>query len=194
MRVELRSGGNVDAIMDLKIHEAVTLEFIPDAAWTAESAGAEFRWDVGVSPQFDVQAMVGASETECLGSEVWGAFVEVWGRVEGWVELSEGPKFRQVGGDCHKHDPPSSVSAFIRSPEQVGIQLSLERTKSLTVSNLTMETVPLTWTRNREGSITDSLEPWLGLNQQPITIYPKWVTRTQHPLGSYNKHPNCAGF
>ena len=37
---------------------------------------------VGVAAQFDVQAVVGTAVTECLGSEVWGTLVEIWGRVE----------------------------------------------------------------------------------------------------------------
>ena len=37
------------------------------------SSGGNMR----MAPQFDVQAMVGTSEAECLGPKIRGAFVEV---------------------------------------------------------------------------------------------------------------------
>ena len=64
---------------------------------------------MGVAPQFDVQAMVGTSEVECLGPKVCGAFVEVRGGVEGRMELPECSEFRHVGGNSHEFDPPPSV-------------------------------------------------------------------------------------
>ena len=39
-----------------------------------------------MSAEFDIEAVVGASKSECLWSEVVGASVEVWGSMEGWVE------------------------------------------------------------------------------------------------------------
>ena len=47
--LELRPGHDVDAIMDLEIHEAVTLErmeFVSDVARVTESTDAEFRWNM----------------------------------------------------------------------------------------------------------------------------------------------------
>ena len=32
--------------------------------------------------QFDIQTVVGTAETECLGPEVRGTLVEIWGHVE----------------------------------------------------------------------------------------------------------------
>ena len=59
--------------------------------------------------QFDVQAMVGASEAEGLGPEVWRSLVEVWGGVEGGMELPERSEFGHVGGNRHEFNPPSAV-------------------------------------------------------------------------------------
>ena len=98
----------MDAVVDLKVQEFVTLKcmiFITDASRVTEPTGSEFERDVGVSTQFDVQAMVGTTETDCLGSEVWGALIKVRGRVEGWMEFPESPQFRHVGGNCHELEP-----------------------------------------------------------------------------------------
>ena len=62
-----------------------------------------------MAPQFDVQAMVGTSEAECLGPKIWGTFVEVRGGIEGRMELAECSEFRQVGGNRYEFDPPPSV-------------------------------------------------------------------------------------
>ena len=62
-----------------------------------------------VPSQFDVQAMIRASEAEGLGSEVWRTLVEVWGGVEGRMELPERAEFGHVGGNRHEFNPPSSV-------------------------------------------------------------------------------------
>ena len=65
--VELRSGGNVDVIVDLKVQEFGTLKcmlFITYAFRVTEPTGSEFERDVGVSTQFDIQAMVGTTEME----------------------------------------------------------------------------------------------------------------------------------
>ena len=77
------------AVVDLEVQEFVTLKcmvFIADASRVTEPTGSEFKRDVGVSTQFYVQAMVGVTETEGLGSEVRGALVKVRGRVEGRVD------------------------------------------------------------------------------------------------------------
>ena len=90
--MELRSGSNVDVIVDLDVQEYGALKcmiFITYASRVTEPTGSEFERGVGVSTQFDIQAMVGTTETECLGSEVWRSLVEVRGRVEGWMEFSE---------------------------------------------------------------------------------------------------------
>ena len=50
--VELRSGGNVDAVVDLEVQESVALKrmvFITDASRVTEPTGSEFERDVGVS-------------------------------------------------------------------------------------------------------------------------------------------------
>ena len=110
--LELGSRRDVDAVMDLEINEAITLEcmeLVPDLARVAESADAEFRGDMGVPSQFDVQAMVRASEAEGLGSEVWRTLVEVRGGVEGRMELPECSEFGPVGGNSHEFNPPPSV-------------------------------------------------------------------------------------
>ena len=68
--VELRSGGNVYAVVDLEVQEFVALKcmvFIADASRITEPTGSEFERDVGVSTQFDVQAMVGTTETRVPG-------------------------------------------------------------------------------------------------------------------------------
>ena len=49
--MELRSGCDVDVVMDLEVHEAIALEnmeFISDVAWVTESKDAELRWDMWV--------------------------------------------------------------------------------------------------------------------------------------------------
>ena len=46
---------------------------------------------------------------EGLGSQVWRALVEVWGGVEGRMELPERSEFGHVGRNRHELDPPSSV-------------------------------------------------------------------------------------
>ena len=53
--------------------------FISHNLVVAESAEAVLSGDVGVSTEFDVEAVVGASKTQCLWSEVVGA---VW--KDGW--------------------------------------------------------------------------------------------------------------
>ena len=59
-------------------------------------AEAVLSGDVGVSTEFDVEAVVGASKMECLWSEVVGAVVEVGGSVAGWMEEVERVEFRTV--------------------------------------------------------------------------------------------------
>ena len=68
-RMELRSGCYVDVIVDLEVQEFGTLEcmvFIRIYR-TDRSVG-----DLGMMSQFNIQAVVGASETKRLGSEVGG--------------------------------------------------------------------------------------------------------------------------
>ena len=62
-----------------------------------------------MSTQLNVQAMIGAAESECLSSEVVGSLVEVRGGVEGGVEFMECAKYGHVGGNGHKLDPPPAV-------------------------------------------------------------------------------------
>ena len=45
---------------------------------------------VSVPAKFNVKAVVGATESECLWAEVVWTSVKVGGWVEGWVELAEG--------------------------------------------------------------------------------------------------------
>ena len=72
-RTKLRSGCYVDVIMILKVQEFGALEcvvFIPYGSGFTEPTGPQFTGGLGVATQFNIQAVVGASETECLGSEV----------------------------------------------------------------------------------------------------------------------------
>ena len=62
-----------------------------------------------MSTQFNVQAMVGATESEYLGSEVVGSLVEVRGGMEGGGEFMECAKFGHVGGIGHEFNPPPAV-------------------------------------------------------------------------------------
>ena len=86
--VELRSWSYVDAIVDLEVQEFGALKcmvFVTYASRVTEPTGSEFERGMGVLTQFDIQAMVGTTETECLGSEVRRSLIEVQGRVEGWI-------------------------------------------------------------------------------------------------------------
>ena len=62
-----------------------------------------------MSTQFNVQAMVGATESEYLDSEVVGSLVEVRGGMEGGVEFMECAEFVHVGGSGHEFNPPPAV-------------------------------------------------------------------------------------
>ena len=88
-----RPGCYVDTTVDLEVEEVRALEyvvFIPKGATGTEAAGPIRSRGVGVAAKFDVQAVVGATEAEGLWAEVIWACVEVWGLVEGWVELAKG--------------------------------------------------------------------------------------------------------
>ena len=70
--------------------------FISHNLVVTESAEAVLSGDIGVSTEFDVEAVVGASKTECLWSEVVGAVIQVGGGVERWMEEAERVEFRTV--------------------------------------------------------------------------------------------------
>ena len=61
--------------------------FIAYTAGRAKATYSEFPRSLGMSAQFDIKTVVGASEPKCLCSKVMGALIEVGGCVEGGVEL-----------------------------------------------------------------------------------------------------------
>ena len=62
----------------------------PQGSHWCEAAGPIRSMSDGMAAKFDVKAVVGATEAKGLWAEVVWACVEVWGWVEGWVELAEG--------------------------------------------------------------------------------------------------------
>ena len=88
-----RPGCYVYSAVHLEVKEVKALKymvFIPKGATGAEAAGPIRSRSVGMAANFDVMAVVGATEAAGLWAEVVWASVEVWGWVEGWVELAEG--------------------------------------------------------------------------------------------------------
>ena len=136
--MELRSGSNVYAVVDLEVQEFVTLKcmvLIANASRVTEPTGSEFDRDMGMATQFHVQAMVGTTETEGLGSEIRGALVEVLGRVEGRVEFPESPQFRHVGGNSHEFEPPPTICALEVILKALGVSGGDGGLRDIEVSN-----------------------------------------------------------
>ena len=89
---KVRPGCYVYATVDLDVGEVRALEcmvFVPKGATGTEAAGPIQSRSVGMPAKFDVEAVVGATEVECLWAAVVWASGEVGGWVEGWVELAE---------------------------------------------------------------------------------------------------------
>ena len=62
-----------------------------------------------MAAHFDVEAVVGASQSEGLWAEVMGTLVEVVGRVERRVEEAVGVQFGDMGEWGKVFYPPSAV-------------------------------------------------------------------------------------
>ena len=90
---KVRTGCYVHPTVDLEVEEVRALEcmvFIPKGATGTAAAGPIRSRSVSMLAKFNVEAVVGATESECLWAEVVSTGVEVGGWVEGWVVLAEG--------------------------------------------------------------------------------------------------------
>ena len=90
---KVRPGCYVYATVYLEVKEVGALEcmvFVSKGARGTEAAGPIRSRSVSMPAKFNIEAVVGATESECLWAEVVWTSVKVGSWVEGWAKLAEG--------------------------------------------------------------------------------------------------------